>query len=84
MSRSRRHTPIRGWTGCESEKREKQRMHRRWRMSLRVALASGDYERATYDDYAHSGNNVCTWGKDGKGCFYGGEGEPWYERLMRK
>lgn len=83
MSRSRRHVAICGHTYCRSEKRDKQTMHRMFRVHLRIALANGDWERAMFDDYARSHANVRVFGKDGKG-YFGGVEPKYYRKLMRK
>ena len=42
MSRSRRKTPIFGYTSSDSERQDKQIWHRRWRHNERQALATAD------------------------------------------
>ncbi len=64
MARSYRKTPIMGNTGY-SEKFDKQKEHRRWRVALRGALAHERWERAAWDK-RDSGYD---WNKDGKQWF---------------
>jgi hypothetical protein len=80
MSRSRRHTPIRGNSTRESEKWEKRQIHKRWRSALREALAAGDHDGASYN---RNLDMDCGWywGKDGKQWFAGCADEA---KLMRK
>lgn len=69
MSRSRRKTPITGWSCCRSEKEWKQRWHRRLRTSIRRHL------RQTMDDtrlpHHYEVSNPWRFGKDGKQWFGG-------------
>jgi hypothetical protein len=62
MSRSYRHTPIRGVSTAASEKWEKRNQHRRWRAACREALAREDWERAEWDLWESSWG----WSKDGR------------------
>lgn len=61
MSRSRKKTPIVGFTTVESDKRFKAAEHRRERAAVRTAMAVGD---ELPDSKAFG--NPCLSGKDGK------------------
>lgn len=64
MSRSRRKTPIRGWTMSPSEKEYKRHHNRRFRRITRERLQCEDYDSAPVDPNEIS--NVWNWSKDGK------------------
>lgn len=64
MSRSYRTTPIIGNTGY-SEKFDKQKEHRRWRVALRTAITHCQWKRAAWD----RPDSCWTWNKDGKQWF---------------
>lgn len=65
MSRSERHTPISGITTARSEKRDKQRWHRRLRAAVREALARGDevmpVERDVSDPWSMAKDGKTWW-----------------------
>lgn len=68
MSRSRRKTPIIGYTTCRSEKQDKQIWHRRWRARERTAMDSIAPE--SLDTFLplleNQVSSVWAMGKDGK------------------
>lgn len=68
MSRSRRKTPITGYTNCRSEKQDKQIWHGRWRARERTAMANISSELC--DAYIplmeNEVSHVWAMGKDGK------------------
>lgn len=76
MSRSRRKTPIRGVTGCPSERLDKQQWHKRWRMRERMALsrASPEAMEAHQPVLEREVSNVWMMGKDGRIYWPLGEG----------
>lgn len=67
MSRSRKRTPICGWTTCRSEKEWKQRWHRRLRTAVRRHLLQ-THDDTRLPDFREV-SNPWTFGKDGKGYF---------------
>ncbi|MGZ3238698.1 MAG: hypothetical protein ACXU8A_15140 [Burkholderiaceae bacterium] len=68
MSRSRRKTPIVGFTSCRSERQDKNLWHRRWRTRERVALATSSTEAlsAHLTQLENQSSNVWTMDKDGR------------------
>lgn len=78
MSHSKRKTPVRGVTTCESEKSDKAAAHRRIRRSVAVAL----HVDATAEVLPHEKELSNPWlmGKDGKHRFDPIE----WRKLMRK
>ena len=65
MSRSYMKTPISSHTCNFSEKYAKQKEHRRWRMSVRTAIAWERWEAVARDRR----DSNYTWNKDGKSWF---------------
>ena len=67
MTRSRRKTPIYGFTSCDSEKQDKRIWHGRMRARERDALAKANFEEhlTTLRDQASS-----TWEMDKDGKYY--------------
>jgi hypothetical protein len=67
MARSKRKTPIRGITTAQSEKRDKQSAHRRYRRKVKAALQ----QVPDAEIFPHVRELSDTWsmGKDGKGRF---------------
>ncbi|MDR1165109.1 MAG: hypothetical protein LBO66_04400 [Deltaproteobacteria bacterium] len=68
MSRSRRHTPVTGFTSCHSEKEDKQIWHRRWRRAQRATLASASQEalESYLPKLAREVSEIWDMGKDGR------------------
>jgi len=68
MSRSRRKTPIVGYTTCRSEREDKKLWHQRWRPHERTALtgASPDALSAHLPLLEKQVSNVWMMGKDGR------------------
>jgi len=68
MSRSRRKTPVIGFTTCRSERQDKKIWHQRWRARERTALTSTNY--TDFDAYLplleKQVSNAWDMGKDGK------------------
>lgn len=62
MTRSHRRTPISGFTKSNSEKRDKQLEHRKWRAQLKEHLYHERWDLAQTDDYTSN----WWWDKDGK------------------
>ena len=84
MSRSRRHTPISGWTGVSSEKEFKQQEHKRERSTVKATLTNflDDAELPHPKKYG----NRWAGPKDGRG-YFGNlrvENKQYYEEMMRK
>ena len=68
MSRSRRKTPIEGYTTCRSEREDKKLWHQRWRTRERTALTSASPEAlsAHLPLLENQVSNVWSMGKDGR------------------
>lgn len=63
MSRSRRKTPIAGNTCCETEKKDKERWHKKLRRRVhRLLQEDAESQLPT----THEASNPCKFGKDGK------------------
>ena len=88
MSRSRRHTPISGITGAESEKKDKKiankQMRTRTRDLLRAAMHADEEEDLVFPDHLNEVSDVWDANKDGKHYYGAHESEDWYKRMMRK
>ena len=88
MSRSRRHTPISGITGAESEKKDKKiankQMRTRTRDLLRAALHADEEEDLVFPDHLHEVSNPYSGDKDGKHYYGNHEEEEWFRKMMRK
>ncbi len=68
MSRSRRKTPIVGYTTCSSERQDKKIWHQRWRARERTALNGTNLDN--FDAYLpmleNQVSSIWDMGKDGK------------------
>lgn len=81
MSRSRRKTPVTGWSCKESEKKDKKMWHSRFRAWWKqYILVDPEYVFSDKDKYYVS--NVWDMAKDGKQRL--SKDSPWYDILMRK
>jgi hypothetical protein len=80
MSRSRRKTPIMGLTTAESERKDKQRWHRRFRAVEHRLLARMPDEDEHIPPEVHTIANVWSFAKDGKQHITGPDKKRW----MRK
>jgi len=68
MSRSRRKTPVFGITNAQSERRDKQLWHRRWRLQERMALRKLSPEALDthLSSDAKAAGNLWSMAKDGR------------------
>ena len=85
MSRSRKRTPVHGWTSSESEKADKKLWHSRMRARERQALHRGDEVFPEERDVSNPRNMA----KDGQGRWeyddeWDEEKKDQWRRIMRK
>ena len=64
MSRSRKKTPISGWSCKESDKKDKQLSNRKFRKIAKELLKKGEFEMLPMTKEEVS--EVCSYAKDGK------------------
>jgi len=85
MSRSHRKTPIFGITTAQSERRDKQHWHRRWRLQERMALRKlAPTELDTHiDTDARAAGNVWAMAKDGRQYWPSTEQMRWAEAQVQ-
>lgn len=66
MARSRRRTPVTGFTHCRSERKDKQAWHRRFRRAVRAALQREDdllpHVREVSDPWGFGKDGKVYWG----------------------
>ena len=88
MSRSRKHIPISGITGDNSEKKDKRiankKLRTRTRDLLRAVLHTDEEGDLVFPDHLHEVSNPYDGSKDGKHYYGEHEGEDWYDKMMRK
>lgn len=70
MSRSRRKTPVFGWTNCKSEKQDKQEANRSLRRINKARVQNGNEPMQKKEN-----RDIWGFGKDGKGWM----GPWWFE-----